>query len=152
MNKYSFWFRQKLFRIPVECNSKTHKCSPSSEVLNKDQKIKAGARKQYCEPEDEKTENKLSGYLNTAKTPGGADAIHYQAKRKFRHVPCQSITYDNGSEFALHQLIERDYNTKVYFADPGAVHQRGANENCNGLLRQYFLKGSSFATITNSDV
>lgn len=96
--------------------------------------------------------DKVSGYLIAAKTPGGADAIHKQAKPQFKNVPCTSITYDNGSEFALHQLIERDTGATVYFADPGAPHQRGANENCNGLLRQYFPKGSSFATISNSDV
>lgn len=96
--------------------------------------------------------DKVSGYLIAAKTSGGADAIHAQARKQFKHLPCNSITYDNGTEFALHQMIERDCNTKVYFADPGAPHQRGANENCNGLLRQYFPKGSSFATITNSDV
>lgn len=96
--------------------------------------------------------DKISGYLIAAKTPGGADAIHHQAKRQFKGIPCESITYDNGSEFALHKLIERDCNTTVYFADPGAPHQRGANENCNGLLRQYFPKGSSFATISDSDV
>jgi IS30 family transposase len=96
--------------------------------------------------------DKMSGYLIAAKTPGGADAIHAQAKQQFKGVPCNSITFDNGTEFALHKLIERDCKTKVYFADPGSPHQRGANENCNGLLRQYFPKGSSFATISNSDV
>lgn len=96
--------------------------------------------------------DRVSGYLIAAKTTGGADAIHCQAKQQFRKVPCNSITYDNGTEFALHQLIERDTGATVYFADPGAPHQRGANENCNGLLRQYFPKGSSFATISNSDV
>jgi len=96
--------------------------------------------------------DKVSGYLIAAKTPGGADAIHRQAKQQFQGIPCQSITYDNGSEFSLHQMIERDTGATVYFADPGSPHQRGANENCNGLLRQYFPKGTSFATITNSDV
>jgi len=96
--------------------------------------------------------DRVSGYLIAAKTPGGADAIHHQAKQQFKGIPCQSITFDNGSEFALHQMIERDCNTTVYFADPGAPHQRGANENCNGLLRQYFPKGTTFATITNNDV
>jgi len=96
--------------------------------------------------------DKLSGYLIAAKTLGGADAIHRQAKRQFEHVPCKSITYDNGTEFALHKLIERDTGALVYFADPGKPHQRGANENCNGLLRQYFPKGSAFASIKNSDV
>jgi len=96
--------------------------------------------------------DKMSGYLIASKTTGGADAIHQQAKWQFKHMPCQSITYDNGSEFALHQMIERDTGGIVYFADPGSPHQRGANGNCNGLLRQYFPKGTSFATITNSDV
>ncbi len=96
--------------------------------------------------------DKVSGYLVAAKVPGGADSIHQKAKQQFRELPCQSITYDNGSEFALHQLIERDTKALVYFADPGKPNQRGANENVNGLLRQYFPKGSSFATITNTDV
>lgn len=94
----------------------------------------------------------LSGYLVAAKVPGGADSIHAKAKSQFKELPCSSITYDNGSEFALHQLIERDTKARVYFADPGKPNQRGANENVNGLLRQYFPKGSSFATITDSDV
>jgi IS30 family transposase len=94
----------------------------------------------------------VSGYLVADKVPGGADSIHAKAKRQFKELPCLSITYDNGSEFALHQLIERDTKDTVYFADPGKPNQRGANENVNGLLRQYFPKGSSFATITDSDV
>jgi transposase, IS30 family len=96
--------------------------------------------------------DKVSGYLVADRVPGGADSIHAKAQRQFKELPCISITYDNGSEFALHQLIERDTKAKVYFADPGKPNQRGANENVNGLLRQYFPKGSSFATITDSDV
>jgi transposase, IS30 family len=96
--------------------------------------------------------DKLSGYLIATKTLGEADAIHRQAKHQFKDMPCKSITYDNGSEFALHQLIERDTGATVYFADPGKPHQRGANENCNGLLRQYFPKGTPFASINDSDV
>lgn len=94
----------------------------------------------------------VSGYLVAAKVPGGADSIHRKAKQQFKQLPCVSITYDNGSEFALHRLIERDTKAIVYFADPGKPNQRGANENVNGLLRQYFPKGTSFATITDSDV
>jgi len=96
--------------------------------------------------------DKVSGYLVASKATGGADCIHNLARKQFKHVLCKSITYDNGSEFALHQMIEKDCDTTVYFADPGSPHQRGANENCNGLLRQYFPKGSSFASITNTDV
>src|SRR3989339_103361 len=64
----------------------------------------------------------------------------------------KTITYDNGSEFALHKMIERDTKALVCFADKGKPQQRGSNENINGLLRQYFPKGSPFATITNKDV
>lgn len=96
--------------------------------------------------------DRKSGYLVAAKVPSGADAVHTHAKRQLTKLPCASITYDNGSEFALHKMIERDTTATVYFADPGAPHQRGCNENCNGLLRQYFPKGSPFATITNTDV
>jgi transposase, IS30 family len=96
--------------------------------------------------------DKVSGYLVATKATGKADDIQQQAERQFRRLPCRSITYDNGSEFALHQLIERDTGALVYFADPGAPHQRGTNENTNGLLRQYFPKGSLFASITSSDV
>lgn len=96
--------------------------------------------------------DRVSGYLVAAKVPGGADVIHQHAKQQLSKLPCCSITYDNGSEFALHKMIERDTKANVYFADPGKPHQRGCNENCNGLLRQYFPKGSSFATINNNDV
>lgn len=96
--------------------------------------------------------DRVSGYLVAAKVPSGADVIHKHAKQEFSKLPCNTITYDNGTEFALHQMIERDTDARVYFADLGAPHQRGANENCNGLLRQYFPKGTAFATITNTDV
>ena len=96
--------------------------------------------------------DRVSGYVVAAKVPGGADAVHLHAKRQLPKLPCSSITYDNGSEFALHKMIERDTKATVYFADPGKPHQRGANENCNGLLRQYFPKGSTFVSIKDSDV
>lgn len=96
--------------------------------------------------------DRVSGYVVAAKVPGGADAVHLHAKRQLPKLPCTSITYDNGSEFALHKMIERDTKATVYFADPGKPHQRGANENCNGLLRQYFPKGSAFVSIKDSDV
>ncbi len=96
--------------------------------------------------------DKVSGYLVADRVTGGADSVHAVVKAQFKKLPCDSITYDNGSEFALHKLIERDTDSLVYFADPGSPHQRGTNENTNGLLRQYFPKGSAFATITDNDV
>lgn len=56
----------------------------------------------------------------------------------------QTLTLDNGSEFANFKELEKKTRLKVYFADPYAAWQRGANENSNGLLRQYFPKGIDF--------
>jgi IS30 family transposase len=96
--------------------------------------------------------DRVSGYLVAELANATADAVYMHTKKKLRRLPCETITYDNGSEFALHKMIERVTGALVYFADPGKPHQRGCNENCNGLLRQYFPKGSSFANITNTDV
>jgi IS30 family transposase len=65
---------------------------------------------------------------------------------------CKTLTADNGKEFALFKELERGLGFKVYFADPYAAWQRGTNENTNGLLRQYFPKGTDFATVTARQV
>lgn len=96
--------------------------------------------------------DRVSGYLVADLTTAKADDIHSLVKKQFKSKVCKTITYDNGSEFALHKMIERDTKALVCFADKGKPQQRGSNENTNGLLRQYFPKGSSFATITNKDV
>ena len=93
-----------------------------------------------------------TGYLVAKLSNATADAVYMHTKKILSKLPCSTITYDNGSEFALHKMIEKATSAKVYFADPGKPHQRGANENANGLLRQYFPKGSSFAMINDSDV
>jgi IS30 family transposase len=59
-----------------------------------------------------------------------------------------TITYDNGSEFATWQRTERQLGTTIYFADPYRSSQRGRNENANGLVRDYFPKGTDFKQIT----
>jgi IS30 family transposase len=64
----------------------------------------------------------------------------------------RTLTVDNGQEFARHQAITRGLKTPVYFADPYASWQRGAVENANGLLRQYFPKKLDFTTITHGDL
>jgi IS30 family transposase len=56
-------------------------------------------------------------------------------KRALGDTPVNSITLDNGSEFALHREISARHNATVYFADPHAPWQRGSNENINGLSR-----------------
>ena len=65
---------------------------------------------------------------------------------------CKTITLDNGKEFAGHERIALKSRCQVYFADPYASCQRGTNENTNGLLRQYFPKGSDFSALTVESV
>jgi IS30 family transposase len=73
-----------------------------------------------------------------------ADAVRLATKRLFRTNPVHTITFDNGSEFALHRSIEEDLRIKVYFARPGHPEERGTNENGIGLLREFFPKGTDF--------
>jgi IS30 family transposase len=63
-----------------------------------------------------------------------------------------TITSDNGKEFADHQNIAKALECEYYFAKPYHSWERGANENMNGLIRQYFPKKSSFENITDEDI
>jgi len=64
----------------------------------------------------------------------------------------QTITADNGKEFAGHEEISRILEIEFYFAHPYHSWERGLNENTNGLILQYFPKGMSFDSITDEDV
>ncbi len=57
----------------------------------------------------------------------------------------KSLTWDQGSEMARHKDISTATQMPVYFCDPASPWQRGSNENMNGLLRQYFPKGSNLS-------
>ena len=59
-----------------------------------------------------------------------------------------TLTVDNGKEFTEHQAVAKALKAKVYFADPYAAWQRGLNENTNGLIRQYFPKGTDLRQVT----
>ncbi len=64
----------------------------------------------------------------------------------------ETITYDNGKEFAGHAKIAARLGAQIYFAKPYHSWERGLNEHTNGLVRQYFPKGSEFSTLTPADV
>ncbi len=64
----------------------------------------------------------------------------------------KTITSDNGKEFACHQQIAKALNIDFYFATPYHSWERGANENTNGLIRQYIPKQTDFDTITQEYV
>ncbi len=64
----------------------------------------------------------------------------------------KSLTLDNGNEFALHDVISKELNTDVYFANPYSPWERGLNENTNGLIRRFYPKGTNFTRITERDL
>jgi transposase, IS30 family len=69
--------------------------------------------------------------------------------------PCglrRTLTQDNGTENAKHQTITQAIGVKCYFAHPYHSWERGTNEQTNGLIRQYFPKGTNFATIPESEI
>jgi transposase, IS30 family len=84
-----------------------------------------------------------------------ADHVHAKIKQRMQELDEQrrrSITFDNGSEFACCHRLEKYLGMELYFADPGCPYQRGTNENTNGLIRQYFPKGTDFRDISHSQV
>ena len=63
-----------------------------------------------------------------------------------------TLTWDNGSEFAEHALIDIALDATSYFAEPYSAWQRGCNENLNGLLRQYLPKGCDLCVFTDEAI
>lgn len=63
-----------------------------------------------------------------------------------------TITFDNGKEFAYHQIMADKLAVNVYFAHPYHSWERGLNEHTNGLIRQYFPKGSSLEDVTAEQI
>jgi IS30 family transposase len=75
--------------------------------------------------------------------------------RSFATLPVElkkSLTYDQGKEMGEHRRFTIDTDIKVYFAHPSSPWERGTNENTNGLIRQYFPKGTDFSRVSLEDV
>lgn len=84
-----------------------------------------------------------------------AEHVALRFAKEMERIPAQmklTLTYDRGTEMARHKLFSKHTNMKVYFADPQSPWQRGTNENTNGLIRQFFPKGTNFKTITQEEV
>jgi len=94
--------------------------------------------------------DRTSRYVTLVHLPGGhsADELHVAMQQVITTLPGQAwltLTWDQGSEMARHHHIASGFPEGIYFAHPGSPWQRGSNENTNGLLRQYFPKGTDLS-------
>lgn len=64
----------------------------------------------------------------------------------------ETLTYDNGKEFAEHSATDKALGSVAYFADPYSSWQRGSNENLNGLVRQFIPKSRPFSTVSDKEL
>jgi IS30 family transposase len=90
-----------------------------------------------------------------ALTGHGAEAVRdaiADAITKLPHELRRTLTWDQGAEMAQHAQLRIDTGLEVYFCDPQSPWQRGSNENTNGLLRQYFPKGTDLARHSADDL
>lgn len=97
-----------------------------------------------------------SGYARIGRADNmKAKTTRRVTERRMKDLPAplrRSVTFDNGKEFAEHRRLAQTLGLEIYFALPYRSWQRGTNENTNGLLRQFFPKGTDFSRISHREV
>ena len=84
-----------------------------------------------------------------------ASSMNAAALRAFKHLPTEAretLTVDNGKEFARHEQLAQTLETQIYFDHAYSPNERAINENTNGLIRQYLPKGTDFTKVPESQL
>src|SRR5260221_10566346 len=101
--------------------------------------------------------DRTPGFGRLLPLPQGRDpaAVAAAVTGAIRSLPAQlrrSLAWDQGKEMAGHRQITLATGLAIYFCDPHSPWQRGSNENTNGLLRQYFPKGTDLSVHSKADL
>jgi transposase, IS30 family len=96
-------------------------------------------------------------YTKLVALPQGKDAVSVRQalQATLTKLPAQlvkTLTYDQGKEMSQHKQFTIDTGIQVYFADPASPWQRSTNENTNGLIRQFFPKGTDFSLVSPEEL
>jgi len=138
-------------RVPIEQRPQIVEERSRLGDLEGDTVVGAGQSGNIVTLVDRKSLYLFAGYCATRHSELVAKTT-INALRQAESFQFQTITFDNGSEFAAHDLISKELDVKVYFARPYCSNDRARNENTNGLLRQYFPKKARFDKITPEQV
>jgi IS30 family transposase len=102
------------------------------------------------------TNDRMSGIVFFGRTTDGTaasgDLVLFEKLKQIPSQYRQTLTRDNGSENKEYKKVEAVLGLSVYFAHPYHSWERGSNENCNGLLRRFFPKGTDWGTISDEEI
>ena len=100
-------------------------------------------------------ERKTRLYIVVKMPDRTSDSMEAAIRQVYNSLPSKAFvtaTTDRGGEFACFKKIETDLQVKLYFADPYCSHQRGSNEYGNGLLREFYPKGTNLGYVSVEDL